>query len=79
MQWAKANGFVSMLSKDAKHHMNKSSSSKQSCIDGHLQPILKEKVIPYSNKLFCDAAIWWLVYTDQVAYIVVAFMIILMF
>lgn len=78
LQWAEANGFMSMLPKDAKQLTNKPSSSKQGWLNGHLQPTpIKEKAIPYSNEWFSETAIQWLVNTDQVTYSVVAFMIIL--
>ena len=58
LQWAEGNGFTSMLPKDAKQRTQKQSSSKQGRLDGHLQPIpIKENVTPYSDELFCEAAI----------------------
>lgn len=55
--------------------MNKPSGNKQGQLDSHLQPTpIKEKTIPYSNKLFSEAAIWWLMNTHQVMYGVVVFM-----
>ena len=78
LQWAEGNRFTSMLPKDAKQHTEKQSGSKQGRLDGHLQPIpIKENVTLYSDELFCEAAIRWLVDTDQVMYSVVAFMIVL--
>jgi len=43
--------------------------SKQSSIEPHLQssaPPPKERTIPYTDALFRDAAIEWLIATDQV-------------
>lgn len=41
--------------------------SKQSSIDPHLRErVEKERVIPYSDELFRDAAMEWVIATDQV-------------
>lgn len=69
LQWAEANGFTPMLPKDAKQRMNKQSGSKQSRLDSHLQhtPLKpEEKVNQYSDKLFREALVRWIVETDQV-------------
>ena len=60
-----------MLLKDCKEHKGKASGSqKQSQLDSHLWPMpLKEIVMPYSDDLFCNAAIEWLINTDQVHFI----------
>ncbi|KAF9231051.1 hypothetical protein BU15DRAFT_49006 [Melanogaster broomeanus] len=63
LQWAEANNFPSMLPKDAKQRKEGASSHNQPRLDSHLQP--KERVIPYSDKMFRDAAIQWLIDTDQ--------------
>jgi hypothetical protein len=40
---------------------------KQGRLDGHLQEVPpKERIIPYTDALFREAAIEWLVATDQV-------------
>jgi hypothetical protein len=40
---------------------------QQSNLDGHLRQIpQQERVVPYSDKLFREVAIEWLVATDQV-------------
>ena len=40
---------------------------QQSNLDGHLRKIpQQERVIPYSDKLFREAAVEWLIATDQV-------------
>ena len=56
-----------MLPKDAEKHRNDAAADKQSRLDPHLREKLqKERVIPYDDDLFRDAAIEWLVSTDQV-------------
>ena len=43
------------------------STAKQSFIDDHAVPIPpKERIVPYSDELFEQAAIEWLIETDQV-------------
>jgi hypothetical protein len=55
-----------MLPKDAEKRRNDAASEKesQSRLDPHLRE--KERVIPYNDDMFRDAAIEWLVSTDQV-------------
>ncbi|KIK81929.1 hypothetical protein PAXRUDRAFT_154892, partial [Paxillus rubicundulus Ve08.2h10] len=66
LQWAEANNFTSMLPKDAKQQKEGVLSHNQPKLDSHLQPLpLKEQVIPYSDKMFCEAAVQWLIDTDQ--------------
>lgn len=59
-----------MLPKDVKARkaaLNK--ESQQQLIDSHLQPLSEEKKkIKYSEKRFREAAIEWLIATDQVSY-----------
>ena len=56
-----------MLPKDAEKRQNDAASEKQSCLDSHLrEKPQKERVIPHNDDLFHDAAIEWLVSTDQV-------------
>ncbi|KAF8233429.1 hypothetical protein L208DRAFT_1266574, partial [Tricholoma matsutake] len=63
-QWAESNSFVSMLPKDAEKRRNDAASEKR--LDSHLREKLqKERVIPYHDDLFRDAAIEWLMSTDQ--------------
>ena len=65
------NGFLSMLPKDAEKHRKDVLANDQSCLDLHLQEKpQREVIIPYSNEHFRDAAIEWLVSTDQVRNIV---------
>jgi hypothetical protein len=56
-----------MLPKDAEKRRNDAASEKQSRLDSHLrEKPQKERVVPYHDDLFRDAAIEWLVSTDQV-------------
>jgi hypothetical protein len=56
-----------MLPKDAEKRRNDAAADNQSRLDPHLKERLpKERVIPYNDDLFRDAAIEWLVSTDQV-------------
>ena len=38
----------------------------QDTLDGHLRDLPPERVIPYSDKVFREAAVEWLIVTDQV-------------
>lgn len=66
LKWAEANGFTSMLPKDAKERINKQNATgMQSRLDGHLQPVPpKEKAIRYSDELFREAVVRWIVDTS---------------
>lgn len=68
-KWAKANNFTSMLPKDVEARKEaREAASVQSSLDPHLKEKAKvERVIPYSDSLFCTAAIEWLISTDQVS------------
>jgi hypothetical protein len=57
-----------MLPKDAKKRRNNAASTEaQLRLDPHLrEKPRKEKVVAYNDELFRDAAIEWLVSTDQV-------------
>ncbi|KAH9012955.1 hypothetical protein EDB83DRAFT_2169615, partial [Lactarius deliciosus] len=64
--WATENNFQSMLPKDAKNHRQAAKMDTQQQLDPHLEEKpLRESVIPYMDKLFCEVAIEWLVSTDQ--------------
>ena len=66
-KWAEDNNFLSMLPKDAENRRNNAQADKQSHLDSHLrEKPRKETVTPYTDKRFRDAAIEWLVSTDQV-------------
>jgi hypothetical protein len=65
--WCKKESFESMLADDASKRKKAVTLSRQNTLDGHLHEApLIERVIPYSDALFRDAAIEWLVTTDQV-------------
>jgi hypothetical protein len=55
-----------MLPRDSKRRKQEVENSKelQQRLDPHLRE--REPVIPYSDARFCEAAIDWLVATDQV-------------
>ena len=65
-EWARSNNFVSMLPRDSKRRKQDTENSKESQqrLDSHLRE--HEPVVPYSDAHFCEAAIEWLVATDQV-------------
>ncbi|KAF8440930.1 hypothetical protein L210DRAFT_3399785, partial [Boletus edulis BED1] len=66
LKWAKENDFVSMLPKDCKQCKKSAAAGQWTQLDSHLQPInAKPKLAPYSDQLFHEAAIQWLVNTDQ--------------
>lgn len=58
-----------MLPKDVKDRKNAAAIAniEQGSLDNHLHEINStERVLPYSDKLFCEAAIEWLASTNQV-------------
>jgi len=56
-----------MLPKDADKRRQDAKANNQSRLDSHLtEKPQKERVIPYTNEFFCEAAVEWLVSTDQV-------------
>ncbi|KAF7342966.1 putative AC transposase [Mycena venus] len=66
-KWAKKVEFISALPGDrAKAKKATEGPTTQPTIDPHLKEIpVKEVIIPYSDELFREAAIEWLVATDQ--------------
>ena len=66
LAWAKANDFTSMLPKDSKAQREKAKADAQTTLDTHLEMPVKKHVVPYSDALFRQIAIGWLVSTDQV-------------
>lgn len=57
-----------MLPKDARKRRDAAAADKQTRLDSHLKELpLKERVIPYTDELFRNTAIEWLVSTDQVS------------
>lgn len=76
IQWAQANKFVSMLPRDTKcRKLEAAATAKnQAQLDGHLcKQEEKDCIVPYSDSLFHEAAIQWLVKTDQVCVYFVGF------
>lgn len=68
MKWVKSNSFVSMLPKDRKSQKDESQASRQTELNPHLKPVApKERILPYTDDRFRDAAIQWLIATDQVS------------
>ena len=56
-----------MLPKDAENRHKDADANNQPCLNPHLrEKPQKEKIIPYTDELFHDAAIEWLMSTDQV-------------
>jgi len=60
-----------MLPKDTQRHYDTAAAAatgEQTCLDSHLKELPpKERVIPYTDDLFCHAAMEWLVSMDQVS------------
>ncbi|KAG1758115.1 hypothetical protein EDD22DRAFT_784350, partial [Suillus occidentalis] len=66
--WCTKNTFTSMLPKDVKDRKNAAAiaNAEQGSLDNHLREIKStERVLPYSDKLFREAAIEWLASTNQ--------------
>jgi len=68
-EWAEKNQFVSMLPKDVQERKDKVANAAKQCrLDSHLEEIpAQERVAPYTDHLFREATIEWLVSTDQVS------------
>ncbi|PBK96078.1 hypothetical protein ARMGADRAFT_924683, partial [Armillaria gallica] len=66
-KWAEENGFTSMLPDDRKELKTaKTESKQQTCLDPHLKECeKKEVVLPYTDELFQEVSIEWLVATNQ--------------
>ncbi|KAJ7923695.1 hypothetical protein B0H13DRAFT_1563166, partial [Mycena leptocephala] len=65
-RWAKSVDFESALPGDRKARKAAAGPEVQPTLDPHLKNIpAKEVIIPYSHELFREAAIEWLVATDQ--------------
>ncbi|KAJ6618035.1 hypothetical protein B0H10DRAFT_1796135, partial [Mycena sp. CBHHK59/15] len=70
-KWAKKHNFESRLEEDVqarKKAATEAEEAKQKLQQQSLDPHLKEKperVVPYSDQLFLDAAVEWLIGTDQ--------------
>lgn len=64
--WAQKDGFPLMLPKDAEKRCQDAKADNQSRLDSHLtEKPQKERVIPYTDEFFHEAAVEWLVSTDQ--------------
>jgi hypothetical protein len=62
-------GFLSMLPEDAKARRQEAVANvqKQSQINDHFVHVdLEDRPVPFSDGLFKDAAVQWLIETDQV-------------
>ncbi|PBK88170.1 hypothetical protein ARMGADRAFT_937696, partial [Armillaria gallica] len=66
-KWARENGFASMLPDDHKElKAVKTESEWQTHLDPHLKECEKKGfVLPYTDELFQEVSIEWLVATDQ--------------
>ncbi|KAI5997457.1 hypothetical protein EDD15DRAFT_2162769 [Pisolithus albus] len=64
-EWAVANGFTSMLPNDMKRRHTEAMSSvdTQPTLGGYM--VEKGQVVQYSDSIFREAAILWLIETDQ--------------
>ena len=62
------NSFESKLPKDVKAQKEAANAATKSDTQSSLDPHLceREKIIPYSDKLFQEATTGWLIATDQV-------------
>jgi hypothetical protein len=70
------NSFDSMLPKAVAKHRNNmlKASASQTGLDNHLHEHPKAKhILPYSDKLFREAATEWLIATDQVRHLTYAY------
>ncbi|KZT24064.1 hypothetical protein NEOLEDRAFT_1068345 [Neolentinus lepideus HHB14362 ss-1] len=64
-QWCKKNDFVSKLPKDKKKKETEQKKD-QATLDNHVQSApAQERVLPYSHERFREAAVKWLIATDQ--------------
>ncbi|KAG6871942.1 hypothetical protein C0992_010055, partial [Termitomyces sp. T32_za158] len=68
-KWCKTTGFISMLPQDTKARCQEASNARsmeQTTVDSHFQKLEAggQKIL-YSNEFFREAAIQWLVETDQ--------------
>jgi len=69
--WCEKNNFKLKLPNAVKKVEEEASQAmlKQDRLDGHLREVpRKERVVPYTDAQFREAAIEWLVATDQVFY-----------
>ncbi|KIL55519.1 hypothetical protein M378DRAFT_55799, partial [Amanita muscaria Koide BX008] len=65
-RWCKSTGFLSMIPEDAKARREEKDSKEQTQVDDHFQRVNPgDKPTPYSDELFKEGAIRWLIETDQ--------------
>jgi len=68
LDWAKKNQFQSMLPKDAQRHCDTAVADYQTHLNPHLKELpIKEHVTLYTDEVFLNVTIEWLVLTDQVS------------
>lgn len=72
MAWCKANKFQPKLPKYRAQLREEKAASQQKTLDPHLKEILK-RLPPYTDQLYHDAAIHWLVENDLVSSISMVF------
>ncbi|KIL54591.1 hypothetical protein M378DRAFT_31215, partial [Amanita muscaria Koide BX008] len=64
--WCKSADFLSMLPEDAKARRKERDSKEQTQLENHFQRVNPgDKPAPYSDELFKEALIRWLIETDQ--------------
>ncbi|KAK0488219.1 hypothetical protein EDD18DRAFT_1081830, partial [Armillaria luteobubalina] len=64
--WAEDNKFASMLPDNCKEQKAAKVSEQQTRLDSHLRECEKKEVIlPYTDELFEEVTVEWLVATDQ--------------
>ncbi|KAI9430688.1 hypothetical protein F5148DRAFT_990532, partial [Russula earlei] len=66
--WCKSSNFLSMLPKDAKIRCKEALKKvmEQSQVDDHFHPTNPDdRLTPYSDEVFKDTALQWLIKTDQ--------------
>ncbi|KAJ7265072.1 hypothetical protein C8J57DRAFT_1069374 [Mycena rebaudengoi] len=67
-KWCEATGFVSHLAKDVKARNAAAADAAKALAQTKLAPHLRERperIVPYTDKIWLDAALEWLVATDQ--------------
>lgn len=71
--WVRTSGFESMLPEATEaRRLSRSSSAVQSSLDVHAKPA--ERTVSYSDTIFKQAALEWLIATDQV---IICFVVVL--
>ncbi|KAI6118247.1 hypothetical protein F5141DRAFT_1000282, partial [Pisolithus sp. B1] len=65
LKWAASKIFVSMLPGDTKQCQVQAASSTQSSLDSHLIP--RGQVLHYSESVFQEVSIQWLIETDSIS------------